>query len=405
MSNNGNFDLSGVFHVQQDYLTDLSNSYPNVNNAPLIANYVLDLQKKTESINTSYQNADSSADAILTQQNNMIDIVSKEQTRLDEKKFLIDQAEMGEQRKVMLTNSNRLRNAEYTKIILCVVAGLVVHVILRAIKSRLIDEPSSQNIDALFIVLHLVNILIWSITMIYIYANIQSRSHINFNQLELPPPSMTGSSTPAIANYNNLFKDIGVCVSDSCCGENTTWNKEDGKCIESIESFTGSIYDYAKGAETTYSVENASTIGSAYNSELTTLPKFKQEDASQTIEPEQKFDINTATDDEIREDAKKNVDEMFAPSIKAMSSTIASSDKVDVGAALESSLKDADAKMDEMNSKVNSSIMTQTKCNFATMEQAYQSPGEVSPIGKNGIIPYSAKVNDNHELGYSEYNR
>jgi hypothetical protein len=42
--NNGTFDLSGVFQVQQNYLTDLSNSYPNVNNGPVIAKYMLDLQ-------------------------------------------------------------------------------------------------------------------------------------------------------------------------------------------------------------------------------------------------------------------------------------------------------------------------------------------------------------------------
>lgn len=398
MSNKGNFDLSGVFHVQQDYLTDLSNSYPDVNNAPLIANYVLDLQDKTKDINTSYQNADSSADAILTQQNNMIDIVSKEQTRLDEKKFLIDQAELGQQRKVLLTNSNRLRNAEYTKIILCAVAGLVMHVILRAIKNHFIEEPSSQNIDSLFIILHIVNILIWSIAMMYIYANIQSRSQINFNQLELPPPSMTGSSTPAVADYNNLFKDMGACVSESCCGDNTTWDSVSKTCIESdsIEAFTGTI---SKGAGSTSNIE------SAYNGELITLPKFKQEEVTKTVEPEKEFDINSATDDEIRAEAVKNVDDLFAPSTKAMASTIAVSDSIDIGADLDSSLKNVGAITDEMNSNVSSSIITQSKCNFSTMEQAYQSDTNASSVSKNNVTPYSVNVNDNHDLGYSEYNR
>ena len=237
--NEGKFDLSGVFQVQQNYLTDLSDSYPGVNNAPVIAKYVLDLQDKSKEVNTSYQNADTSASAVLTQQNDMIDIVSKEQKRLDEKKFLIDQAEMGEQRKVLLTNSNRLRAAEYTKIILCAVAGLVIHVVLRVIKQKLVEEPSTQNIDTLFIILHIVNILVWSITMFYIYVNIQARSHINFNQLELPPPSLTGdSTTPATANYNNLFKDLGVCVEESCCGSDTKWDSGSGKCQESFADYS-----------------------------------------------------------------------------------------------------------------------------------------------------------------------
>ena len=57
MSNEGNFDLSGVFQVQKNYLTDLSNSYPNVNNAPVIAKYVLDLQNKVQDVTKSYQDA------------------------------------------------------------------------------------------------------------------------------------------------------------------------------------------------------------------------------------------------------------------------------------------------------------------------------------------------------------
>lgn len=242
--NEGKFDLSGVFQVQQNYLTDLSDSYPDVNNGPTIAKYVLDLQDKSKEVNTSYQNADTSANAVLTQQNDMIDIVSKEQIRLDEKKFLIDQAEMGEQRKILLTNSNRLRAAEYTKIILCAVAGLVIHVVLRVIKQKLVEEPSTQNIDTLFIILHIINILVWTLTMFYIYTNIQARSQINFNQLDLPPPALTGySSSPSIANYNNLFKDLGVCVEETCCGTDTTWDSDSGKCQESFTSYSA-LGDY-----------------------------------------------------------------------------------------------------------------------------------------------------------------
>ena len=128
--NNGTFDLSGVFQVQQNYLTDLSNSYPNVNNGPVIAKYMLDLQNKVGDVTQSYKDANTSADNVLTEQNQMIDIVETEQKRLEKKKLLIDQAEMEEKRKVMLTNSNRLRNAEYTKIILVLIICVVIHILL-----------------------------------------------------------------------------------------------------------------------------------------------------------------------------------------------------------------------------------------------------------------------------------
>jgi hypothetical protein len=287
MSNEGKFDLSGVFHIQQNYLTDLSNSYPDVNNAPLIAKYVLDLQEKTIDVDKSYQDANSSADAVLTQQNNMIDIVSKEQQRLDEKKFLIDQAEMSEQRKVLLTDSNRLRTAEYTKIILCLVAGLTIFVILRMIKSRFIEEPSTQNIDTLFIILHIVNFLIWTIACFYIYVNIQSRSHINFNQLELPAPTLSGASTPAVANYNNLFSDLGVCVQKGCCSPETEWDPTTKTCIIPTEPFTS----------------------------LNTCPQIITKVVLPTTDEPKPYDRNTATDEQIREKAieayNKDRDKIF----------------------------------------------------------------------------------------------
>ena len=99
MSNDGNFDLSGVFHVQQNYLTDLSNSYPNVNNAPLIAKYVLNLQNKVDDVTQSYKKADTTADNILTEQNDMINIVKTEQDRVEKKKEFIAQAVMEQKRK------------------------------------------------------------------------------------------------------------------------------------------------------------------------------------------------------------------------------------------------------------------------------------------------------------------
>ena len=76
-NNKGNFDLSGVFHVQNKYLTDLSNSYPNVNNAPLVANYVLDLQEKMKKTTDSYKKANTSANNVLTEQ--IVQIQSKYQ--------------------------------------------------------------------------------------------------------------------------------------------------------------------------------------------------------------------------------------------------------------------------------------------------------------------------------------
>ena len=385
--NEGKFDLSGVFQVHQNYLTYLSDSYPHVNNAPVIAKYVLDLQDKSKEVNTSYQNADTSASAVLTQQNDMIDIVSKEQKRLDEKKFLIDQAEMGEQRKVLLTNSNRLRAAEYTKIILCAVAGLVIHVVLRLIKQKFIEEPSTQNIDTLFIILHIVNILVWSITMFYIYVNIQARSHINFNQLELPPPSLTGdSTTPATANYNNLFKDLGVCVEESCCGSDTKWDSGSGKCQESFEGY--------------------SVLG---ESPQIILPVAEPDTPAEP--PKKRADMS---DDELRKDIGKQVAKSFegvnASIDNAVIQAAKSDDLSEYGVADVASLvkvPTADDMSPDMGVKCNTTSTSSSDANnFTTMENYFatkQSKHATVYDARN--IQTISPHDENTDLIYSKFSR
>jgi len=267
MSNDGKFDLSGVFQVQQNYITDLSNSYPNVNNAPLIAKYVLDVQNKVDDVTQSYKKADTSSDNVLTEQNDMINIIKTEQDRIDLKKEHIDQAVMEQKRKALLTESSRLRNAEYTKIILVLVICIVIHILLVVAYKHFFEDPVPSNVFTMFALAHLFNFAIWTITAFYMYVNIQARSQINFNQLNLPPPNTADdqSSTPATADYNNLFKDLGLCYAEGCCGPNTQWVKETGECIAK---------DSSKSPQQNSSPGEGNVEGFQSNDTLSTLPEF-----------------------------------------------------------------------------------------------------------------------------------
>ena len=309
MSNDGNFDLSGVFHVQQNYLTDLSNSYPNVNNAPLIAKYVLNLQNKVDDVTQSYKKADTTADNILTEQNDMINIVKTEQDRVEKKKEFIDQAVMEQKRKALFTESNKLRNAEYTKIILIFILCVVIHILLIAAYKYFFEEPIPDKVFTMFALAHLCNFAIWTIIAFSMYVNIQTRSQINFNKLDLPPPSQTSyqDSTPAVADYNNLFKDLGYCYAENCCGSNTTWIKETGQCVDA---------NYSKAP----SVDNELNPTPSTNTEgfetLNTLPEFLK--GAQTITydtDEYVFDPLTATDDDIKKKTRADITDLFNSSI------------------------------------------------------------------------------------------
>ena len=239
--NNGYFDMGAIFKVQQNYLLDLSNSYPGVNNAPLVSTYVHELQDQMRNVAKSYEQANTSSSAVLTQQQQMVNIINAEQTRLMEKKNQIDQASMQEQRIALLNNSYRLRYAQYTKIMIVFIIGLAIHIVLRLLSGFFDQMP-----NFITVLLHIANIVICGAIIIRLYADIQMRDQINFNQIVLPPPvlDISGSGTPAAAaNFDNLWG--GFCYGQECCGPNTVWNSNTSVCdvVNSISSPSPSSYN------------------------------------------------------------------------------------------------------------------------------------------------------------------
>jgi len=388
-TNQGKFDLSGVFDVQQDYITDLSGSYPNVNNAPLVAKQVLKLQDKIQDVTKSYKDANTSANNVLTEQNNMMDIVSDEQKRLNEKKFLIDQAEMEQRRKVTLTNSNRLRNAEYTKIILVFVFMVIVHIVLLLISKHAFDGEVPEGVSSFLVLLHIINLSICLSIATYIYFNIQSRSQIHFDQLELPPPDLSGAATsaPAISNYNNLFKDLNVCTDANCCGTDTKWNSTSKACESSSSSDSNDnvIEGYSSLLANPSFISSSTTVDTKDTKEDSVVP----------------FDATTATDEEIRAKVDKDV----AESMSKFTDMTAN-----VGDDAESSANEAIAAGAEISKNMGSSmgssisnslekLNSNVKCNFSTMEDAHPNMNKVTrsnykPEDSNVLLPLKPTIKD-----------
>jgi len=233
--NTGNFDLSAIFGVQKNYLLDLSNSYPNVNSAATVATYVNSLQNQMDKLSTSFAKANTSGEAVLDQQQEMIGIVNTEQERLLQKQQLIDDAQMQMERIALLNNSYRLRYTQYTKMIIVAVIGLCIHIVLRIVTGTFTQMPTAATL-----LLHVANIVICGIIIIYIYADIQSRDQINFNQLNLPPPVLdpsAGSVNDASLNDASGSSSAWFCYEQGCCGQNTVWDSSAGMCT------TTSVYD------------------------------------------------------------------------------------------------------------------------------------------------------------------
>lgn len=394
-NNNGNFDLSGVFHVQQNYLTDLSNSYPDVNSAPLVASYVLDLQEKIKKNNDVYKSANTSANNILNEQNKMIDIVESEKARLDKKKLLIDQAEMEERRKVLLTESNRLRKTAYTKIIMVFILCVFIHICLLLITRHLFTPPLEQGVSTLFTLLHIFNFALWTLVAFYIYINIQSRSQINFNKLELPPPHLLQiSSSPAGSNYNNLFRDLGLCYSDGCCGENTYWDEKSGICT-SDSSTTPASSDKKES----FVVNNSLNLGPTFIPGKTTVQLDKEYEIANSPDA-----LKAKEKEDTKKKVKKSMDDILGSvtgnvDIDAMTASIDNVPNITSITGPNSDINSATNKiLDDATSQTNK----QTKCFFTTMgdaENEFSSCKKTNrevyhPTDSNALLPTSNLLNN-----------
>ena len=230
--NTGNFDLSTVFKVQSNYLSDISNNvYNNVANASEVAQYVYNLQDKLQKTSQEYQNANTSSGAVLSEQDKVIDILNNEQTRLNEKQQIIDNAITLEERKDLFTNTMRLKYTDYTKMMLVVIICLCIHIGLRMLSGSSYGESMGQGGHVGLILVHIANIVGGGIFIIYLYLNMQARSDINYNHLSIPPPNPDNFiKNTTDTNFDNIFNSLGICYGDGCCGPNTKFNKETGQC-------------------------------------------------------------------------------------------------------------------------------------------------------------------------------
>jgi hypothetical protein len=230
--NSGYFDLSGVFNVQQNYLTDLSNPvlYDNVNNSGALASNLLNLQNKVKTISKNYADTNTSSSQLLTQQNEMKKIVEDEQKRLEQKKFLVDQADLQEKRVALLNNTYRKRYTQYSKMVIIIIIALCIIIVLRFM-NKMYESIPPEFIYSFYV----VDIVGCIIIVTRMYADMHSRDPIDYDRIILPPPVITkkygfGSSSPNFNNLN-LLNDMGFCYQSNCCGPNTVFDQNSGRCI------------------------------------------------------------------------------------------------------------------------------------------------------------------------------
>jgi hypothetical protein len=252
MSNNF-ADLTSLFTIQTQYLTDLSAISADLsNNNPngvIITGYNKDLTNKLNDMYTKFNNASPASSAALDNQSTMIDIIQAEKDRLSTKKVGIDNAYATQQRLIQFNESYREKNVQYINILIVVIITVVIYLALLIIGRNISIIPEFVITIAMGI-LFTVSFIIICI----IYANIQKHDPMDFQKLLFVPPYITTGNVYGNVSGNVSGNSIGfgipiTCVGNQCCGNGTTWNSTYGNCtVTSGFTLMGNTHENKNGA-------------------------------------------------------------------------------------------------------------------------------------------------------------
>jgi hypothetical protein len=182
-------------------------------------------------IRDSVAQHDASLNATLTKQSQVDDLLTDEINRLNAKDNQIKEAQEGQKRVLMLNESYRMRQAEYTKLIIASVFVFAIVILIKYTRTFFDVLP-----DAVYTLIH---IILFSALIIYamlIYINVSSREKTNFNRLDIPTPDVVKSAEDKRnekrkkAGYLMGVSDSDLCKGAACCNDGTEWNEETGRC-------------------------------------------------------------------------------------------------------------------------------------------------------------------------------
>lgn len=220
-----NTDLKGIVALQKNYLDILSDKTSD----PALVDKVNKLQDELSNAHKEFKEADASSSQLLTDQEKVKHIVDTEKDRLLLKKQSIDNALTGKKREIELNDSYQKKQAEYNKIKIAWVFALAIYVLITVLKNHFPVIPSFVN--GLILIGTFVAVSIYSIN---IFIEILRREKINFNKLNLAPPTIL----PTVAKKDSgresdLLKGMNLygCVSSYCCSEGTKWDSDMSKCV------------------------------------------------------------------------------------------------------------------------------------------------------------------------------
>lgn len=204
---------------------NLSNQFPD---STLLTGQT-DLKNSVNTLNINLDAINNKTNNLLTQQDTVLKIVNEEQSRLTEKKGLIDNAYSSQARSIELNDSINKRYQAYLKIIFVFIIVLVVAIVVSFIGKTFPIIPS--------FVLYIIHIGLFSFALIYsfiIYLEIQKHEKINYDRLYMKKTtdgSLDVSGSRDISGVDASGNKItGICAKV---------DPITGRCTQLIETLCG----------------------------------------------------------------------------------------------------------------------------------------------------------------------
>jgi hypothetical protein len=212
------FNINKIAELQKGLINDLSG-----NNQPEATRTINNIASNLVTLDTTVSS--SSVLPTLTYQNDVNRILDREKNRLDEKKKIIDNAEMSQKRLIDLTTNATLRNKAINKIYVVITISLFIYLGIRLLSIFI------PQIIADMLVILLVSVTI--ITVIKMYSDYNSRNNMDYNMINLGEPGQRpdSASSSSSESANLLESRFNGCVKEACCPKGSTFNDKYSICV------------------------------------------------------------------------------------------------------------------------------------------------------------------------------
>uniref|UniRef100_A0A6C0HBW4 Uncharacterized protein n=1 Tax=viral metagenome TaxID=1070528 RepID=A0A6C0HBW4_9ZZZZ len=168
-------------------------------------------------------------------QQQISDIVNKENERIDMKKSKVDNELQTQNRMITLNTSYRKKYSDYNTMYVILITFLSILCGIMVIKRFFVFIPSY-----VYEILYIILIPIFCIILFKKYLDISKRDDIYYDEIVKEKPTMLTPSEALkkkaeqqnkIMKSGSLLSSYGGCIGAKCCSDTTVWDAGNSVCV------------------------------------------------------------------------------------------------------------------------------------------------------------------------------